>query len=324
MFISRGDMYLVLKGTHERVDLLLSSPDNRSPVQRGAWIFGAITLFFWSSAFTSIRVALDGYSPLHLTLLRFGVASVFFIILAPIIRLPRPRREDLWLLIVTGVCGISIYHSALNLGQVHVPAGTAGLIIGSAPVFTALLSHRFLGERLHYWGWIGIAVSFGGLGVILLGHGESLQFTVGASLILLAAITGAIYFVLVKSLVKKYSSIQVTAYATWAATIPLILYSPGFVQAVRAAPPNTTLAAIYSGIFPAAIAYITWGEALARAPASRIAPLLFITPVLSMGVAFVWIGEIPTLSSVIGGTIALAGVIIVNRLSEPRQSADQA
>lgn len=288
-----------------------------SKVDRGAWVAGSITVLFWSSAFTAINVGLTGYAPTHLTLLRFAIASLFFVVLGWAVRMPRPERKDIGRLFVTGLCGITIYHSALNLGQLYVPAGTAGLIIGTAPIFTALLSYRYLGETLHRWGWVAIGVSFAGLGVILLGHGESVRFTAGALLILLAALIGSAYFVLVKSLVARYSSLQVTAYVTWAGTLPLLVFSPGLIQAIRHAPREATLATVYSGIFPAAIAYLTWGIALAKAPASRVAPLLFISPILGMGVAWFWIGEVPTPAALLGGAIALGGVIMLQRSAPP-------
>ena len=65
------------------------------------------------------------------------------------------------------------------------------------------------------------------------------------------------------------------------------------------------------GIFPAAIAYVLWSYALARMPASMLSSFLYLSPVLAMGIAWVWLGELPTVLTIVGGLVAVVGVILV-------------
>lgn len=272
----------------------------------------AATLLFWSSAFSALRIALEAYTPWHLTFLRFLVASALFGATALVVRMPLPKRTDWPRLFAAGFCGITFYHTALNFGQVHVPAGTAALLIAMAPVFTAVLASRYLAERVSVRGWAGIGVSLAGVVVIVSGQGETVAFTQGALLILLAAASAAVYAVLVKPLFAHYSVLQTTAYITWAGTVPLLLFAPGTGAAVAQAPAHATWAMVYTGVFPAAIAYVTWGYALSRAPASRVLSFFNLNPVLAGMIAWLWIGEVPTSATVLGGSLALVGVILVN------------
>jgi len=69
---------------------------------------------------------------------------------------------------------------------------------------------------------------------------------------------------------------------------------------------------VYLGIFPGALAYVAWSQALAHLPTSQAASLLYIIPVIALGIAWVWLGEVPMVLAVFGGGLVIAGVLIVN------------
>ncbi len=266
----------------------------------------------WASAFAAIRAALDGYTPGHLTLLRFLVASVVIAGYGLVTRLRLPRSRDLPSIALAGFLGITIYHTTLNYGEVTVTAGSASLLVNTAPVFTALLATGFLGERLRRWGWAGIAVSF--LGAALIGFGESagLDFDPGALLLIASALSFSLYAILQRPYLSRYTPIEFTACAIWAGTLPLLAYLPGIARDVRSAPLEATLAVVYLGVFPSAVAYITWARVLSRMPASSAASFLYLVSPLTIPIAWAWLGEVPSAVSLVGGVLALLGVVIVN------------
>ena len=69
---------------------------------------------------------------------------------------------------------------------------------------------------------------------------------------------------------------------------------------------------MYLGIFPAAIAFTSYAYAISHGPVNRISSFLYLVPVLAIGIAWVWLGEVPLMMSLLGGAVALAGVVIVN------------
>jgi drug/metabolite transporter (DMT)-like permease len=272
----------------------------------------AVTVVFWASAFPGIRAALPAYPPGELALLRFLVASGVLLIFAAVTRMSPPRVADLPAIVGLGLLGVTAYHVLLNFGEVTVTAGAASMLIALVPIFTALLARLYLRERLRLWGWVGISVSFVGVTLVAFGEGGDLSFEPRALLVVLAALSGAHYAVLQKPLLARYGSLRLTTYGILAGTIPLLFFAPGLARSLREAPAESTLAVVYLGVFPAALAYVAWNYALSRAPASVVASFLYVPPVLAIFIAWVWISELPTFLSLLGGAIALVGVLIVN------------
>jgi drug/metabolite transporter (DMT)-like permease len=271
-----------------------------------------ITIFCWASAFAGIRIALAGYGPTHLALLRYLIASLILAIYAGVKRMPLPHWRDLPALAFTGLVGIAVYNVALNTGEISTSAGVSSFLVNTAPIITALLATIFLRERLRIWGWLGILICITGVAIIAFNNSQQIRLSAGALCVLLAALAQSLYFVSQKPYLSRYTALQCTSYAVWTGTLALLIFSPGLVRDLQTAPLSATIAAGYLGIFPAALGYVTWAYTLAGVPAARAASFLYLVPPVTLGIAWIWLGEWPTWIALLGGAIAILGVVIVN------------
>src|SRR5215467_6851592 len=131
---------------------------------------------------------------------------------------------------VRGLAGMTGYQLLLNAGERVVPAGTASLLVATAPVYASLLAVAFLGERSSRRRWAGSAVALAGVALIAASHG--LGFGASALVVLAAAVLQGVFHTAQKPLLARYTGFEVTAYAMWAGTVFILPWTGSLVRAL--------------------------------------------------------------------------------------------
>jgi drug/metabolite transporter (DMT)-like permease len=273
------------------------------------------TVVTWAAAFPAIRVGLDGFSPLALGLARLLFGALGLGLAALVVRPALPPRR-LWLTVaMAGLLGQALYQALLMVGERRVPAGTASILIATAPVFSVLAASRLLGESAA-GRWPGMLIAFAGAGLV----GVSLGVGGGAFAlaVMAAAVCQGLYHVVIKPLSEAVGAFGATFWSLLVGAVLMLPAAPSLASAVPRAPVSSAAAAAFLGLVPSALGYLAWSLALARAPIAHTTAALYLVPAVASLMAWAWIGERPAPLALAGGALAVIGVVLIRRA--PRRS----
>lgn len=274
--------------------------------------YAIITILFWSMAFVYTRLALTYFSAFSLGFLRYFTASLALILIVLIMKLKLPRLSDLKWFLLSGASGFFLYMITFNKGCETVSSATSSVIIAMTPIITALLARIFYHEQLKKLQWAAILVCFAGVIVLTVLEG-GFTVNIGVLWLISAAVLISLYNLLQRRLTKRYTAVQSTAFSIFAGTLLLSVFLPESVSKVAAAPPIQLVYILILGIFPSAIAYISWAKAFAKAThTSSVSNYMFVTPFLASIFGVIIGHETIDLSAIIGGTIIILGLLLFN------------
>jgi drug/metabolite transporter (DMT)-like permease len=276
----------------------------------------ALVVVVWAGAFVAIKQLLDdGLAAPDIALGRYLVAAPGFAVALVVTRgIPGLHRRDLVRLVAAGLLVVAVYHLSLNAGERLTTAGTASVVVASAPGMTLAMALATGQERFSRRRAAGLAVSFVGVVVVvLLGSGQRISFhnARGPLLVLAAPIAFAGYNVIVKPLLRQHGAVPVTAAASLVGTMALLPFT-------RAAPfrrvsdlrPGGVALLLYLGLAATLGGYLAWTLGLRWLDASRTTAYLYAVPVVAIVIGAVTLGEQVTPWLGLGAALVVAGMVM--------------
>jgi drug/metabolite transporter (DMT)-like permease len=285
------------------------SPTRTTPTSLPLLAAG-ITALLWASAFIAIRAVGQHYSPGAMALGRLVVGGLALSAVVAVRPVRLPRGKTLGLVLAYGVLWFGLYMLALNAAERYLDAGTAALIVGLGPILIAVLAGVWLREGFPRGLVAGIVIAFAGVMAIGIGTSTGQRSTVGVLLTLAAAGLYAVGVLLQKQALAGTQALPATWLGCLAGVVTCLPYTPGLIHEIGTAPISATLGIVYMGLFPTAIAFLTWGYALSHTSAGRLAASTYVVPALTVLLSWLLLNEVPAPLAFVGGALCLIGVAV--------------
>jgi len=297
--------------------------EHKTPDKIGV-LLGVASSFLWSTTFVSGRYLLREPAQIDsvsLVFMRFIIGGFTAVALGSLtarrwMLLPEKLR---WHQILLPAFFLYFLMSwMLFLGQGGSSAANAALMLEVSPVLIVVVWDFLRGRAVPGREWAAVGIGFLGA-VMVLGfitrHGfSSGQGGLLPNLVMFGgAVSWVIGSVLAKKIVPAGRSLPVTAWmmvAAGAMVIPIWLCSWNRVHLPNSA--SGWLAVLYMGLFPTALAFYCWNEAVARLELGVLTMLQFLTPVFTLVLAQVILGEKITLFKALGMILVLGALFLMH------------
>jgi drug/metabolite transporter (DMT)-like permease len=259
--------------------------------------------------------------PVSVVLMRGAFTVTFYGIWYLIRRryLPRIDRKDWPLLLLLGFINLPLNQLCFIWGVKFTTAPNAALAYALTPAFVVVI----LALGLRKWpGWkrlLGVGIAITGAAMVIVGEGASAsaEHTLGNLVVLSASASWALYTVLGRRIVMKYGAVYATAltfFIGFALFVPVWLLMPVNASLEPLINPaiNTGIwfQLFYLGVITSGVGYGLWYYALTHMDTHRVAVFNNLQPVFTTVLALIIFGTQPTPMFLVGGVVALAGVVM--------------
>lgn len=284
-------------------------------------LLGLFCALVWGATFVASKQLLRYYTPTQLMFMRFVIAyGMLWLLHRKWIR-PTLREELLYL--AMGLTGCSLYFWSENTALTITYASNVSTIVAAAPIFTAILAHFFTQgrERLNRWIWLGFALAFGGVVLVVFNGTFILHLNpLGDLLALATAAVWAVFSVLQGKALQRRSSLFITRKVMFygiLTSIPFLLADglEGFSLAPVFTSGLNLFCLLFLGVVGSALCYIAWCTAERHLGLVVTSNYIYTIPFITLVVSALCLNEPISLMGVLGAVLIVAGVWASGRKS---------
>jgi drug/metabolite transporter (DMT)-like permease len=294
-----------------------SAPSSRELLVGYAFAAVGATLFSTKAIIIKLAYA-DGINAETLLALRMLLSLPFYAAIGLIsvaerrrVGRPLPARRAVLYATLVGMLGYWFASYTDFLGLIYISAQFERLILFTYPAFVVVLGALFFAQPIRARTLIGIAISYVGLALIFATkstEGGS-DVTLGAALVLSAALAFALYQLLAKGLIGKIGPRLFTCIAmSGAAAAALLQFALTQPLASIIVSPHMLFYGILLAIGATVLPSFLLNAALQRISAQANATIGTLSPVVTILLAVVILGEHFSLIDAFGTVLVIAGV----------------
>lgn len=273
----------------------------------------------WGTTFVSTKVLINsGLRPSDIFFLRFLLAYVCICFFSLKKKVWADSYKDEFLLLLTGVCGGSLYFLTENIALTYSYCSNVSLLVCSTPMLTTLLLGLcYKEERVNRKQLLFSVLALIGMALVVLnGHFVLKLSPKGDLLALVAAVTWAVYSLLVRVLNGRYSMLFITRKVFFyglLTILPCFLIWPLQTDFSLYAQPVVFLNVLFLGVVASFLCYWGWNIVMHAIGVVRATNYIYINPVVTLITSYLCLNERVTWLALVGAAMILCGIYFVER-----------
>ena len=317
----------------------LFSPSNASRSAPLASLLMLAPFFLWGTTMVAMKGTLPHTTPLFLAGVRLVPAGILVLVAASLMGRSQPQGWKAWMWIaVFALVDGTLFQGFLAEGLTRTDAGIGSVTIDSQPIAVALLSHWLFGERIGFWGFLGLGAGL--LGILTISLPEAFvaglfdfvregatgnTFSGGADLwqaftesgewmMVLAALAMATGTVVVRLASRHVDPVVATGWHMILGGLPLWALSAGLETNCWSQLNGTDALALgYTAIGGSAISFGLFFYFAAKGNLTSLSALTFLTPVFALLFGSLFLGETLTPIQIAGIGSTFIGIYCINQ-----------
>ena len=273
----------------------------------------------WGVSFVSTSKLLDaGIQPTEIYIIRFVIA--YLVILALTFRkITSDSLKDEVLFMICGLCGGSIYYIGENTALQYTLVTNVSLLVTLSPIITVLLTKMmYKTEQLSKGFIVGSIIAFIGVACVIFNSSFHIEVKpLGDLLSIFAAVSFAIYCIVVKKLNARYDTLFISRKIFFygvVTALPFLTFQDHFMDFAILKDPVVWMHILFLGVVCSMLAFILLNEAINKLGASRASNYLYFSPLITL-IASVWLlNENVSIVGYIGCALTIGGVIVSEKV----------
>jgi len=284
------------------------------------YFYAVAAMLFWGMSFVWSSILLKYYQPITIIFIRLLISSIFlFCIIILFGKFQKIKRRDYKWFLLSALFNPFLYFLGENYGLKFSTSTIAAIIIATIPVFSPLAGYLAYREKLRWFNFIGIGLSFGGIAIMLLSQGMQLQVSFLGVLFLGGAVVSALlYTIMLKKLSATYSPLNIIGIQNF---IGIFLFLPLFLifefpRALSVTPNREIISSfLMLAILASSLSFVFFAHTVKILGIIKANIFSNLIPVFTALFSFWILDESFTMQKIIGIVIVILGVYIteINR-----------
>lgn len=272
----------------------------------------------WGTTFVSTKVLIqNGLSPTEIFTYRFLLAWVAIWFFASKKLFADSLRDEM-LMAAVGFTGGSLYFIAENTALETTLASNVSLLVCTAPIWTALLSRIFYPrEKVGKGLWAGTFIALAGAALVIFNGSFVLELNpVGDILSIVAAVSWAVYSIVMRKLSGRYSTMFITRKVFFwglVTLLPFLLLPGATYNPVALAIPAVWGNLLFLGLVASFACFAIWNKVMKEIGVVASSNYIYLNPVFTMMAAAMVLGERITWVAIVGLVLIAGGLYFTGR-----------